>query len=356
MFEDRLEKVRERMMSLQLDAFLTLNYENIRYLTGFSGSTSAILITKNGDFFLTDFRYRTQAEEEVKGFEIIEYKRQKNGIIDHINSLGAKRVGFESLHISYSFFDNLKKGLNDVELIPCINIVEDIRAIKDPSEIKYIKKAVQIIERVFFKISNIVKVGLKEKKIDAEIGYQLKKAGSEGEAFDVIVASGERSALPHGIAGDKVISDGDLIMLDFGAKYMGYNSDITRTFVVGEPESRQEDIFRLVSLAQTRAIESIRPGILAKEIDAKARDIISEAGYGENFGHGTGHGVGLAIHEFPKITWQEDVVIEEGMVFTIEPGIYIPGWGGVRIEDMIMVTSDGCEVLTGGINKKLAVI
>jgi len=356
LFEDRSEKVRERMLALQLDAFLTLNYENIRYLTGFSGSASAILITKNESFFLTDFRYRTHAEAEVKGFEIKEYKRQKKGIIDHINYLSLNRVGFEAPHISYSFFDDLKNGLNVTELIPCVNIIENIRMIKDASEIEYIKKAVQIIEKVFLKICDIIKGGFKEQDIAVEIGYQLRKAGSEGEPFDVIVASGERSALPHGVAGDKVISDGDLIILDFGAKYMGYNSDMTRTFVVGESYSRQEDIYRLVTLAQTRAIESIRPGILAKEIDAIARDIISEAGYGENFGHGTGHGVGLAIHESPKIAWEEDIIIEEGMVFTVEPGIYIPGWGGVRIEDMIIVTSDGCEVLTSAISKDLYLI
>ncbi|MBI5183498.1 MAG: aminopeptidase P family protein [Nitrospinae bacterium] len=356
MLEDRLEKVQERISSLQLDAFLILNYENIRYLTGFTGSASAILITQKGSFFLTDFRYRTQAEGEVKGFEIKEYKKQKKGIIDHLSSLWLKRVGFESLHISYAFFDALKKGLNGVELIPCVNIVEDIRVIKEPSEIEYIKKGGQIIEKVFLRINDIVKRGLKEKEICAEIGYQLRKGDSEGEPFDLIVTSGERSALPHGRAGDKVISDGDLIILDLGAKYMGYNSDITRTVVVGKPHKREEDIYKLVRLAQSRAIESISPGIMAKEIDAMTRNIISEGGYGDNFGHGTGHGVGLAVHESPKIAWDEEVIIEKGMVFTIEPGIYIPGWGGIRIEDMVVVTVDGCEVLTSGINREFMVI
>ncbi|MBI5747674.1 MAG: aminopeptidase P family protein, partial [Nitrospinae bacterium] len=190
-----------------------------------------------------------------------------------------------------------------------------------------------------------------ENEIAIEMEYQLRKEGAEGIPFDIIVASGERGALPHGIASDKIIKDGELVILDFGSRYMGYNSDCTRTLSVGRLDERQKDIYSIVLDAQREAIKSIKPGLKASEIDSKARQFIIEKGYGENFGHSTGHGVGLEVHENPRIAEGQDDIIKEGMVFTVEPGIYIHGWGGVRIEDMVLVTKEGCEVLTSEIEK-----
>ncbi|MBI3584748.1 MAG: aminopeptidase P family protein [Nitrospinae bacterium] len=262
-----------------------------------------------------------------------------------------KTIGFEP-HLPYSTYQELHSKLNSASLTPVKNIVEDVRMVKEPSEIEFIKKAIGIIDRAFKRMKKIVKAGSKENEIAIEMEYQLRKEGAEGIPFDIIVASGERGALPHGIASDKIIKDGELVILDFGSRYMGYNSDCTRTLSVGRLDERQKDIYSIVLDAQREAIKSIKPGLKASEIDSKARQFIIEKGYGENFGHSTGHGVGLEVHENPRIAEGQDDIIKEGMVFTIEPGVYIHGWGGVRIEDMVLVTKEGCEVLTSAIEKE----
>ena len=348
---NRIEKVREKLSSNNIDGFISFKRENIRYLTGFSGSTAGTILTKKEAYFLTDFRYKTQAEEEVNSsFEIRECKKIIDSILEIAKSLKWKIIGFES-HLPYSTYQELQNKLNSNSLIPLENLIEDVRMVKEPQEVKFIKKAIGIIERAFKKTKKFVKAGSKENEIAIEMEYQLRKEGAEGIPFDIIVASGERGALPHGIASDKTIKDGELVILDFGSRCMGYNSDCTRTLSVGGFDERQKNVYNIVSAAQIEAIKSIKPGLKVSEIDSKTRQFIIENGFGENFGHSTGHGVGLEVHENPRIAAGQDDIIKEGMVFTIEPGIYIPGWGGVRIEDMVLVTKEGCEVLTSEIEK-----
>ncbi len=347
----RLEKVREKLGSNNIDGFISFKRENIRYLTGFSGSTAVTILTEKEAFFLTDFRYKTQAEEEVSNtFEIREFKKIIDSISEIAKPLNLKTIGFEP-HLPYSTYQELHSKLNSASLTPVKNIVEDVRMVKEPSEVEFIKKAIGIIDRAFKRMKKIVKAGSKENEIAIEMEYKLRKEGAEGIPFDIIVASGERGALPHGIASDKIIKDGELVILDFGSRYMGYNSDCTRTLSVGRLDERQKDIYSIVLDAQKEAIKSIKPGLKVSEIDSKARQFIIEKGYGEYFGHSTGHGIGLEVHENPRIAEGQDDIIKEGMVFTVEPGIYIHGWGGVRIEDMVLVTKDGCEVLTSEIEK-----
>ena len=348
---NRIEKVREKLSSNNIDGFISFKRENIRYLTGFSGSTAVAILTENVAFFLTDFRYKTQAEEEVNSsFEIRECKKNIDSVSKIVSSLNLKKIGFES-HLPYSTYNELQGKLNSTPLIPIKNMVEDVRMLKEPLEIEFIRKAIGIIERAFKTIKKIVKAGSEENEIAIEMEYQLRKEGAEGIPFDIIVASGERGALPHGVASNKIIKDNELVILDFGSRYNGYNSDCTRTLSSSRLDERQKDIYSIVLDAQRETIKSIKPGLKASEIDSKARRFIKDAGYGEKFGHSTGHGVGLEVHENPKIAEGQDDMIKEGMVFTIEPGIYIHGWGGVRIEDMILVTKEGCEVLTSSIEK-----
>jgi Xaa-Pro aminopeptidase len=348
---NRIEKVREKFGSNNIDGFISFKRENIRYLTGFGGSTAVIILTKREAFFLTDFRYKTQAEEEVNSnFEIKECKKFIDSISEIAKPLNLKTIGFEP-HLPYSTYQELQNKLNSASLTPVKNLIEDVRIVKEPSEVELIKKAIGIIDRAFKNIKKFVKAGSKERDIAIEMEYQLRKEGAEGIPFDIIVASGERGALPHGIASDKIIKDGELVILDFGSRYNGYNSDCTRTLSVGGFDERQKNVYNTVLAAQGEAIKSIKPGLKVSEIDSKARQFIIEKGFGDNFGHSTGHGVGLEVHENPRIAEGLDDVVKEGMVFTVEPGIYITGWGGVRIEDMALVTKNGCEVLTSEIEK-----
>lgn len=351
---NRIEKVREKFGTNEIDGFISFKKENIRYLTGFSGSTAAVVLTRDKAFFLTDFRYTTQAKDEVNdGFEVRECKKIIESLSELIRSLGLRKIGFES-NLSYSTYGELQDKLNSTLLVSTKNLIEDIRIVKEPAEMECIRGAIGIAERAFRTIKKVIKKGCKERDIAIEMEYRLRKEGTEAIPFDIIVASGERGAMPHGIAGDKVIKNGELVIVDFGSRYNGYHSDCTRTLLIGEGDKRQREIYEIVLSAQREAINAIKPGLKASDIDSKARGYIKDAGYGDNFGHGTGHGVGLEVHENPRIAeGQDEIIIKEGMVFTVEPGIYIPGWGGIRIEDMVLVTKNGCEVLTSVIEKEL---
>ncbi len=350
---NRIEKVREKFSPNEIDGFVSFKRENIRYLTGFSGSTAAVFLTRDRAFFLTDFRYKTQAENEVKGnFDIRECKKIIESLSELIRSLGLRKIGFES-NLSYSIYLELQDKLNPARLVSTKNLIEDIRIVKYPEEVDCIRKAIGIAGRAFKGIRGIIRQGCKERDIAIEMEHRLRKEGTETIPFDIIVASGDRGAMPHGIAGDKIIKDGELVIVDFGSRYKGYHSDCTRTLAMGGFNTRQREIYDIVLSAQRNAIKAIKPGEKASEVDSKAREHIKNAGFGDNFGHGTGHGVGLEVHESPRIAEGQDDIIKEGMVFTVEPGIYIPGWGGIRIEDMALVTKDGCEVLTSSIEKEM---
>lgn len=346
-WENRQRTSRKILESNHLDGILFVGLENIRYLCGFTGSDGAFLLTQEDSFFLTDSRYWTQAEEEVGFSHIIRYKKKLDGIVSQLCEMKLKRVGFDSFTFPFSLYQSLQERLGGgIELIPLEKETRHLRAIKDEQELLSIRKAIDLASRSFEHILSMAKEGISEREIALEMEFFMKKYGSEAMGFDIIVASGKRSAHPHGRASLKKIEKGDFVLIDFGSRVEGYHSDQTRTLVCGDPSEDQKKIYQIVKEAHDRAIEKIRPGIPIQELDAAARDYIRDRGYDEYFGHGTGHGIGLAVHEEPVINKENEDLLQEGMVFTIEPGIYIPEWGGVRIEDMVRVTSNGAEVLT----------
>jgi Xaa-Pro aminopeptidase len=330
-----------------LNGILFTGLENIRYLSGFTGSDAALILNQKQSFFLTDSRYWTQAEEEVKGCQIVHYKKKLDGIASLLLDLKLKRIGFESASLTFSLHQSLLEKLaNEVKLQPIEDEIKNLRSTKDAQELDLIRTAIDFSSKAFLHITEILREGVVEREVALDMEFFMKKSGADALGFDIIVASGKRSALPHGRASDKRIEKGDFIVIDFGSAFRGYHSDQTRTAVCGKPRAEQKKIYRVVKEAHDKAIEKVRPGIPFCEVDAAARDHIRSQGYGEYFGHGTGHGIGLAVHEEPVVNSENKDLLHEGMVFTVEPGIYIPDRGGVRIEDMVLVTSRGAEVLT----------
>ncbi len=339
--------LRKIIETRQLDGILLLNLENIRYLSGFTGSDGAFFLTRKEAFLLVDSRYWTQAEHEVQDSQIFRYKKKIDGIVSLLEDLNLKRIGFESSSLTFSFYQSLLEKLEDrIELVPLEKELRNLRAFKDETELSLIRSAIEIASDAFLYLLKFLKEGAEERKLSLEMEFFMKQKGAEGTGFDIIVASGARSALPHGRASDKRIEKGDSVLIDFGSRFKGYHSDQTRTVFCTSSTSDQRKIYEIVKKAHDQAIEKVRPGIPIGEVDRTARDYIQSQGYGEYFGHGTGHGIGLAVHEDPVVNGENQDLLEEGMVFTIEPGIYIPGCGGVRIEDMVRVTPEGVEVLT----------
>jgi Xaa-Pro aminopeptidase len=332
----------------ELDAFLVSKPSNRRYFSGFTGSSGMLLVTnKDEKFLITDFRYMEQAKEQAPDFHIVQQEPEPAATLAQLaKEYGLKDIGLEKDHITLSIYEELSKKMPGLTLWPLYNPFEHRRKIKSPGELQLIAQAVAIADAAFGQIKEIIKPGLREKEIAAELEFIMKRSGAEKHAFDTIVASGVRSSLPHGTPTDKVIQSGDFVTLDFGAVFEGYSSDITRTLIIGQPDARQREIYSIVKEAQERAIDNIRPGKKAADIDKTARDIIADYGYGSFFGHGLGHSVGLEIHEEPRFAPRDNTILQPGMVVTVEPGIYLPGWGGVRIEDMIVVGAKGCEILT----------
>jgi Xaa-Pro aminopeptidase len=344
----RLANLRQQLHRRKLDALLVTCRENIRYLCGFTGTSGMLLVNTQKLFLLTDSRYALQAGIEAKDAQLRLAGNPFDQLPELLEELKSARLGFEPEHIYYDSYHKLNDicRQHNIEIIPSRQFVAELRQTKDIGEIEQIKQAVAIAENAFCKTLKLLTSGLSEREFALELEVALKRLGSARLPFEIIVASGERSAMPHGIASDKSILPGELLVIDFGASFKDYNSDITRTLLLGEPSQRQQEIYNVVYEAQNRAIAGIRPGISAYEIDKIAREVIDKAGYGEYFGHGTGHGVGLMVHEQPVINRESKSQLAPGMVFTIEPGIYLPGIGGVRIEDMVLVTDTGCDVLT----------
>ncbi len=346
-YETRQENSRKILNSNHLDGILFTSLENIRYLCGFTGSDGALIITQKESFFLTDSRYWTQADEEVKGSRIIHYKKKMEGIVSLLIDLKLREIGFESAVLPFSAYQFLAERLgNEARLIALEDQLKNHRAVKDNHELALIRKAIEISSNAFLQVAEILKEGVVEQEAALEMESIMKRSGADALGFDIILASGKRSALPHGKASDKRIEKGDLILIDFGSGFQGYHSDQTRTLVCGRPSAQQQKVYQIVKEAHDKAVEKIRPGIPVGEVDGAARDHIRNQGYGDYFGHGTGHGIGLAVHEDPTVNSENKGLLQEGMVFTIEPGIYLPDWGGVRIEDMVLVTPQGVEVLT----------
>ena len=343
----RQKSARKILSSCELDAFLITNLENIRYLCGFTGSDGALVLTKTASFFLTDSRYWTQSAEEVKEARVVHYRNKVEGIAHLLGEINANQIGFEAPALTVSFHRALSEKLNtEATLRPLEKETRSLRMVKDDQELALMRKAIEIASKAFLNALAFTREGAVEEEIALEMEFFMKRNGSEAIGFDIITASGSRAAFPHGKASKKQVHRGEFILFDYGAKVGGYHSDETRTVICGEPTAEQRRVYQTVKEAHDKAIAMIRPGIPIRDVDAAARDHIRERGYGDYFGHGLGHGVGLAVHEEPAINAENQETLQEGMVFTVEPGIYIPNWGGVRIEDMVRVTRDGAEVLT----------
>jgi Xaa-Pro aminopeptidase len=351
----RLENLRTRLQERELDGILISNQENRRYLSGFTGSSGALLIGIKEAFLVTDFRYWEQAASESKGFEI--YKQGPQlwpSIGELLQKLKWERIGFEAGTLTVEEFQKLE-GVIDlkVALIPARDLVEQLRRIKEDHEVELMARAAAITDIAWEKAIARIEPGVKERDLALEFDYQLRLNGAEGNAFPTIVAFGPRAALPHAAPGGKEIKNGDFILIDGGALYEGYCADMTRTVVYGKADPEQRRIYQLALKAQLEALEYMKAGLTGREIDCKAREVISQAGYGDNFGHGLGHGVGLNIHENPRLSPHESGPIPKGAVVTVEPGIYLPDWGGVRIEDLVAVEEKGVRNLTGSPKDRL---
>jgi Xaa-Pro aminopeptidase len=347
LYKERLKSSRKILELNQLDGILFSSLENIRYFCGFTGSDGILIVTQKESFFLTDSRYWTQSDEEVKGSQIIHYKKKMEGIFSLLFDLKLGSIGFESAFLSFSAHQFLAERLaSETRLVPLEDEIKNIRAAKDTQELALLRTSIEIASNAFLHILGFLKEGVLEREVAFEMEWFMKRNGAETLGFDIIIASGKRSALPHGKASSKRIERGDFILIDFGSGFQGYHSDQTRTVICGNPSSDQQKIYQIVKDAHDKAIEKVRPGVPICEVDGAARDHIRNQGYEEYFGHGTGHGIGLAVHEDPVVNSENKGLIQQGTVFTIEPGIYIPDWGGVRIEDMVLVTPYGTEVLT----------
>ncbi|MCX7834750.1 MAG: Xaa-Pro peptidase family protein [bacterium] len=344
--KNRIEKVQSEIRKRNVPAFFITRLANIRYLTGFSGSNAFLWITPGDAYFLSDFRYESQANEQVKDAKVIIYKKSLWNELAS-NSTFAKT---ESILVEANFFtlsqqSELKKIFPKVKVISSVNLIEEIAAIKDEEEIKKHKKAIQITDQVFSKILEVIKPGVRELDIGAEISYLHRTMGADGDSFEPIVASGERGALPHGRASNKKIKKGELVTLDFGCFYQGYASDLTRTVAVGKVKKDLKEIYQIVLNAQKKAIKSAKVGMKTKDLDEVARSVIRDAGHSEHFGHNLGHGLGVEVHWWPSLGPLDPNTLQKNMIFTIEPGIYIPGVGGVRIEDDVLLTEEGAKPL-----------
>jgi len=344
---DRLTLLRQSIHDLKLTAFLISSMSNLRYLFGFTGSNGIGLITHEQVFFVTDWRYREQAKQEVQNAEILITFRDLLGTLKESGMLQpAERLGFESHHLNFRLFSHLRKTFPNVRLTATEHVVEKIAVRKIPAEIDAIRRAIEISVKVWDEVLPLVKPGVREADIAAEMSYRGRKLGADREAFEPIVASGARSALPHGLSSKKRLEIGDMVVIDFGFLVDGYPSDITRTIAIGEPDERLKKAYEHVRRANELAQERIRPGYKGKEFDKIIRDYLSEHGLGEAFSHSLGHGLSIDVHSLPRIGPTSEDLIPSGAVVTLEPGVYLPDLGGIRIEDDVLVTETGCEVLT----------
>ena len=350
-YSARLDALRAQLPKIKCDALVVSHLTNVAYLTGYSGSSGLVVITRDGPLFFTDFRYQQQAAAQVGGVAKIKIAPQGDGLWKAAMKTAKKRdlnvLGFEAQHLSVASFGEVQKmaGKN-AQFIATQGVVEKLRAIKSAEELTVIREAVRVADEVMQEALEMLRPGLTELEVAQSIETGVRARGGSGTSFQTIVASGARSALPHGVASAKIIEKGDLITIDMGALYQGYCSDMTRTVCLGKPAKKQREIYELVYRAQVAACEAIKAGANCRAVDAVARDIIGGAGYGDDFGHGLGHGVGVDIHEAPRLAKAGKGSLKAGMIVTSEPGVYIADFGGVRIEDMLIVTDKGAEILT----------
>ena len=344
----RLASLRKRMADEDLDFALVNDGFQLRYLVGYTGSNGLLLVGQSKADFLTDFRYVEQVRTEIKGAKVT---IGSGDLIDTLAKLpalakGRKKIGYENVRMTEARKSRLQHLLTRMLFVGVPELAAPLMALKDADEIALIQKAAAIADKGFSSVLQYIKPGVRERDVAVELEYVMAKAGSEQIAFDTIVASGHRAALPHGRASMKRIKKGDFVTMDFGAMVDGYVSDMTRTVIVGKPTARQKRIYDLVYKAQRTAVQKARAGMACSALDHVARSIIARAGHGKKFGHGLGHGIGLLVHEAPSVNAKSNTTLQPGMVITIEPGVYFPGWGGVRIEDDIVIGRSGNRILT----------
>jgi len=356
--ETRLKALRVRLAERGADAFFSLDPPTNAYLTGFRGTTSAVLVTARRAVLLCDFRYTEQAQKQVSDCEVVEVTGTMEArAAEWLSRLECRSALFEPERLSFSQHQAVRAAAPGIALSPVPELVEELRQIKDSGEIDKIRRACHIAESALADVVDGLRAGVTERETAALLEHEFKRRGAQRTSFDTIALFGARSSLPHGEPTDKPLEVGDIVLIDCGCLVDGYCSDLTRTFFFGRiPGAWAEEIYLCVQQAQQAALAAVRAGAGASDVDAAARNLISRAGYGARFGHGTGHCVGIEVHENPRLNATSKAVLAAGMAVTVEPGIYLPGQGGVRIEDLAVVSEDGCDVLTAGISKDLQVI
>ena len=345
----RLVQIRTEMQARGLTALLVTKYENILYLSGFNSADGALLITEDRQWLLTDFRYLLQAEQEAPEWPVIRIEHALIEAARHLlEEIAPAQVGYDPDHLTVASF--LQLGGNDARipyvLVPTAGIVEQFRSIKSPEEIAAIREAVALTDAALAHLLALARPGITERELALEAEVFMRAHGADGVAFDIIVAAGPHSALPHAVPGPRTLTAGDLVVVDMGARYAHYCADMTRTFAVADATPQQREIYRVCLDAQLAGVAGIHAGMTGRDADTVVREVIEAAGYGDYFGHGTGHGVGLEIHESPRLRRTSEELLPVGAAVTIEPGIYLPDVGGVRIEDLVVLTESGLTVLT----------
>jgi len=346
--DESLRALQAELRGGAADAFLITHLPHVRYLSGFTGSNGWLLVRQRSAILLTDPRYREQVQNEVTGMRtiIVAGTTLTQGLIDNDLLRNIGMLGFETAHLSYSTVANLKKVLRPIRLIPIHAAVEELRQEKYPDEIRSIQQAIACSETVWHEVLELLRPGITEIEIAAEITCRQRLYGADGDSFDPIVLFGKRSSLVHGQPSRARLRSGQAVLMDFGCRIEGYCSDITRTVFFGNAPAKLRRVYNIVREAQELGRSSVCAGMPCSEIDSIVRGHITDAGFGDHFEHGLGHGIGLEVHEQPLLSWRNDTLLEPGMVVTIEPGVYIPGVGGVRIEDDVIITTDGAESLT----------
>ncbi|MBQ1501382.1 MAG: aminopeptidase P family protein [Firmicutes bacterium] len=347
--ENRLELFAKKLKERDLDALFLTDESNVRYLSGFTGSETYLFISQARSCLITDHRYTEQAERECGEFTVVPHTAVPGHTLYELIAAfcaedGVRELGFEKEHLMYDEYEKLSGEVAGTELVPTAGIVEEMRLVKSAGEAALLKEACAATDRVFAKICGFLRPGLSEKQVEREMLYYILGEGCES-SFSIIVASGVNGSLPHAIPGTRSLQPGELVTMDFGCMYQGYHADMTRTVCLGKADEKTREIYGMVLEAKNRAQSLVRPGAVCRDIDAAARDYFAEKGYAEYFKHGLGHGVGLDIHEAPRLNTSSNCVLEQGYAVTVEPGLYLPGWGGVRIEDTVLVTEDGCDCL-----------
>ena len=349
---ERATQLAAQLPERELDALLISAPENRRYLSGFTGSAGYLLVTPQRQVLFTDSRYTEQAGNQSPHFEVIQTQPGLDWLLDMLKETGARKVGFESDDMTVASYNRVlgaikeDEALNGASLIATSGITDELRVFKDREELVELQKAIDASDRAMEAVCPTIQAGMTEKEVAWRMEMAMREFGADNISFDTIVASGPNGAMAHHRADDTIIQAGEPIVIDMGAQVNGYCSDITRTVVVGEPDEMFHKIYGIVLGAQLTAINTVRPGLTGEECDALSRDIIAEAGYGDNFGHSLGHGVGLAVHEHPRVGPKAENTLKPDMVFTVEPGIYLSGWGGVRIEDIVILGDEGATPLS----------